>query len=95
VAVPAELKQRIASNLPSWQVIKKELKAKWRFPDFANALGATVRVAVLAERANHHPDLALGWGYLEVRLSSHDVGNITERDLALAEAIQAALGTPG
>ena len=94
-ALPAELKARIASKLPGWQVVKKELVARWSYPDFANALGATVRVAVLAERANHHPDLALGWGYLEVRLSSHDAGTITDRDASLAEAIQAALGAPG
>jgi 4a-hydroxytetrahydrobiopterin dehydratase len=93
-AVSAELKRRIAAELPGWRVVRGELVASWKLPDFANALGAAVRVGALAEHAGHHPDLSLGWGYVAVRLSSHDAGGVTEADLALAVLIQNALGQP-
>jgi 4a-hydroxytetrahydrobiopterin dehydratase len=44
-------------------------------------------IGKLAEAANHHPDLAFGWGYLRITLTSHDKGSVTDRDRRLAAAI--------
>ena len=89
-----DLFRRIQRDLPGWRVNGKELVARWIFPDFAAALAAAVRVGALAERADHHPDLSLGWGRLEVRLTTHSAGHLTEKDMALAGTISTALGYP-
>jgi 4a-hydroxytetrahydrobiopterin dehydratase len=61
----------------------------FKFPDFSAALGFTVRVGLVAEKRDHHPDVMLGWGKARVLWSTHDAGGITELDLSLAEATDA------
>lgn len=56
-------------------------------PDFASALAFVNRIGELAEREGHHPDLKLGWGYVEVELSTHAIGGLSENDLILAAKI--------
>jgi 4a-hydroxytetrahydrobiopterin dehydratase len=89
-----EARNRVARELPGWRTAGEVLVGKWRFKDFAEALVATNRVGALAEKAGHHPDIAFGWGYLEVRLTTHDAGAITAKDVDLAGGIQAVLGHP-
>lgn len=61
--------------------------------DFAAALARLNEIADLAEQADHHPDLMLhGWNGLQVRLSTHSAGGITEADIALARRIDALAG---
>lgn len=86
--------RRIGETLPGWQVEGEELVASWAFPDFAAALAAAVHVGALAEQADHHPDLSLGWGWLRIRLTTHSAGRLTEKDLELADLINGALGAP-
>jgi 4a-hydroxytetrahydrobiopterin dehydratase len=88
------LPRRVAADLPGWRIDGEELAATWKFPDFATALAAAVRVGMLAEHADHHPDLELGWGRLAVRLTTHSAGRITDKDVDLAAAMSAALGRP-
>jgi 4a-hydroxytetrahydrobiopterin dehydratase len=57
--------------------------------DFASATELVDRVAEAADAMNHHPDIRLGYGTVDIELSSHDVQGVTERDLALAAEIQA------
>jgi len=59
--------------------------------DFAQALAIVNRIGEVAETANHHPDLELGWGYIRIHLTSHDKGCVTERDRSLAARIDAIL----
>lgn len=92
--VDGVLAARIAAELPAWTVAGEELVGRWRFPDFAAAIAAAVHVGALAERADHHPELRLGWGFLEVRLTTHSAGALTSRDADLAAAAQAVLGAP-
>jgi 4a-hydroxytetrahydrobiopterin dehydratase len=92
--VDGALAARIAAELPTWAVVGEELVGRWRFPDFAAALTAAVRAGDIAQRADHHPELRLGWGFLEVRLTTHSAGALTARDVDLAAAVQAALGAP-
>ncbi|HVN77251.1 MAG TPA: 4a-hydroxytetrahydrobiopterin dehydratase [Thermoanaerobaculaceae bacterium] len=92
--VEAGLLRRAAVELPAWRVEGEEIVGRWRFPDFSSALAAAVRVGGLAERADHHPELRVAWGLLEVRLTTHSANGLTARDLDLASAVQAALQPP-
>jgi 4a-hydroxytetrahydrobiopterin dehydratase len=92
--VRADLARRARLELPGWRVEGEEIVGRWRFPDFSAALGAAVKVGGLADRANHHPELRIAWGLLEVRLTTHSANALTERDLDLAAAIQAELDPP-
>ncbi|MCC6999453.1 MAG: 4a-hydroxytetrahydrobiopterin dehydratase [Deltaproteobacteria bacterium] len=71
----------------AWQRVGDGAIARaYRFPDFSAALGFVVRVGLLAEKKDHHPDVELGWGKARLLWSTHDAGGITELDLELAEA---------
>lgn len=59
----------------------------FRFKDFSEAFGFIARVALHAESADHHPEFTSVWNRVDFRLTSHDAGGITERDVQLAEAI--------
>jgi 4a-hydroxytetrahydrobiopterin dehydratase len=64
----------------------------FEFPDFAAALAFTVRVGCWAEKHDHHPDVALGWGKARILWSTHDAGGVTQLDLDAAEACDGAAG---
>ena len=70
----------------------KALTRTVKFKDFSEAFGFLVRVALYAEKADHHPEFTNVWNRVEFRLTSHDAGGVTERDIKLAEAINALLG---
>lgn len=62
------------------------------FPDFASALAYVNEVGRLAEEADHHPDVQLSWGRVVLRLSTHSVGSLTDRDVDLARQIDQLAG---
>jgi 4a-hydroxytetrahydrobiopterin dehydratase len=64
----------------------------YTFPDFATALSFVVRIGLLAEKRDHHPDVELGWGKAKLRWSTHDAGGISQLDLDAAEASDARAG---
>jgi 4a-hydroxytetrahydrobiopterin dehydratase len=64
------------------------------FAGFREAIDFIVRVADLAEEADHHPELTNVYARVTVRLTSHDVGGITDRDLRLARAIDGVVTAP-
>jgi 4a-hydroxytetrahydrobiopterin dehydratase len=71
-----------------WQEINDKLYRKFVFADFSEAFSFMTRVALLAEKADHHPTWANTWNTVEVWLSTHDAGNkITTKDHNLAAAI--------
>ncbi len=92
--VDEALQNRISAELPGWVLEGEELVGRWRFADFAAALAAAVRVGALAERADHHPDMRIGWGRLEVRLTTHSAKALTSRDVELAGKVSRALSAP-
>ena len=71
------------------------LERSFRFRDFAEAWAFMSRVALLAERHDHHPDWRNVWNWVEIRLTTHDAGGLTEKDAALARAIDAVLPPAG
>lgn len=65
----------------------KALVRTFSFKDFSEAFGILTRVALHAEKADHHPEFTNVWNRVDFRLTSHDVGEVTDRDIALAKAI--------
>jgi 4a-hydroxytetrahydrobiopterin dehydratase len=77
--------------LAGWRRDGDAIVHTWRFADFKAAMIFVNGVAALAEKANHHPDIALHYNEVTLRLWSHDAGGLTARDFNLARAIDAAL----
>ena len=67
----------------------KALVRRFTFKDFSEAFGFLARVALHAEKVDHHPEFSSVWNRVDFRLTSHDAGGVTERDVKLAEAINA------
>ena len=65
----------------------KALVRSLKFTDFSEAFGFLTRVALHAEKADHHPEFTNVWNRVDFRLTSHDAGGVTERDRELAIAI--------
>ena len=65
----------------------KALVRSLRFKDFSEAFGFLTRVALHAEKADHHPEFTNVWNRVDFRLTSHDAGEVTDRDVKLPEAI--------
>ena len=63
-----------------------------KFRDFSEAFAFLTRVAMHAEKVNHHPEFTNVWNRVDFRLTTHDTGGVTERDLKLAEAINRLVG---
>ncbi len=64
---------------------------KFSFPDFKMALDFTNKVAEIAERENHHPDIYLAWGKCEIEIWTHKIQGLTESDFYLAAKIDQML----
>ena len=80
--------QQIAeAGLDGWVNLGGELRTRIATPDFAAGLALVDAVGAAAEEMDHHPDLGLRYTQVDVRLSSHDVGGITDRDLRLARRV--------
>lgn len=73
-----------------WQEENNSLYRKFTFKDFSEAFAFMTRVALIAEKMNHHPKWTNVWNTVEVWLSTHDAGDVvTDRDRKLAEKIDA------
>ena len=71
------------------------LVRSFRFADFAAAFAFLTRVAAHAEAIDHHPEFTSVWNRVDFRLTSHDAGGVTQRDIDLAKAIAGLAETPG
>jgi 4a-hydroxytetrahydrobiopterin dehydratase len=71
----------------------KALTRTLKFKDFSEAFAFLTRVAMHAEKVDHHPEFTSVWNRVDFRLISHDSGGVTERDVKLAEAINRLSGT--
>ena len=65
----------------------KALVRTFRFKDFSEAFGFLTRVAMYAEKVDHHPEFTNVWNRVDFRLTTHDADGVTERDIKLAEAV--------
>ena len=81
----------LAAELPGWTLEGEALVRSFRFADFSAAFAFMTRVALLAEKADHHPEWTNVWNRVDIRLTTHDAGGLTARDVALARGIDALL----
>lgn len=86
---PADVDAALAAAHSPWTRNGDRLALTRKFPSFREAIGFVVEVAFLAERADHHPDLAVHYDEVGVELWTHVAGGLTERDLDLAAKIAA------
>lgn len=76
----------------AWKEVDDKLTNTFKFKDFNEAFGFMTRVALVAEKMDHHPTWTNTWNTVSFELSTHDAGNkVTDRDRKLAEAIDRLL----
>jgi len=81
-------------GLPDWDFDegRDAIRRSFAFADFSEAFAFMTRVALLAEKADHHPEWSNVWNRVEVLLTTHDAGGLSGRDVDMAQAIDALLG---
>jgi 4a-hydroxytetrahydrobiopterin dehydratase len=92
VAVPTVLDQEqvdaaLADRHPDWRGSPQKLSRSIEFADFPTAVEFINRIAPRCEALDHHPDLAVRWRWVDVELSTHSAGGVTDLDLAVAEIV--------
>lgn len=84
---PAAIEQRLCA-LPTWSIVDGKLHRELTFTDFNEAFAFMVRVALVAEKLNHHPDWSNSWNKVVIDIVSHAAGGITEQCFTLASHIE-------
>lgn len=76
-------------GLPDWDFDESRdaITRSFSFADFSEAFAFMTRVALLAEKADHHPEWSNVWNRVEIALTTHDAGGLSHRDIEMAEAI--------
>jgi 4a-hydroxytetrahydrobiopterin dehydratase len=85
-------RERMLPELTGWTVDAERdgIRKSFKFADFNAAFGFMTRVALLAEKADHHPEWSNVWNRVDILLTTHDAGGLSMRDVKLAKAIDAA-----
>ncbi|KRE06184.1 pterin-4-alpha-carbinolamine dehydratase [Bosea sp. Root381] len=84
-----EARDEALATLTGWKLVegREAISKRFVFRDFSEAFGWMTRVALLAERMNHHPEWSNVYRTVEVTLSTHDAGGLTELDVKFARAL--------
>src|SRR6185437_5306328 len=92
--LPADARKSSLAKLAGWSEVdgRDAITRKFTFKDFNQAFGFMTRAALVAEKMDHHPEWFNVYKTVEVTLSTHDAGGVTERDIALAEAMDKIAG---
>jgi 4a-hydroxytetrahydrobiopterin dehydratase len=87
------LREESLAALPdwSWDAGRDAITRRFEFKDFNQAFGFMTRVALIAEKADHHPEWSNVWNKVDVMLTTHDAGGLSTRDIQMAQAIEALL----
>jgi 4a-hydroxytetrahydrobiopterin dehydratase len=83
----------LGSELPHWHLVegRDALARRFTFKDFSHAWGFMARVALLAEKHDHHPEWSNVWNKVDITLTTHDAGGLSTNDVKLARGIDALL----
>jgi len=84
----------LAGKLPGWRLAegRDAIQRTFKFKDFSEAFGFMARAALVAEKMDHHPEWTNVWNRVDVTLSTHSAGGLTELDVKLAEAMDEIAG---
>lgn len=76
-------------RIPNWNRVESSdsISRSFKFKNFVEAFGFMGKVALIAEKLNHHPDWSNSYNKVDISLTSHDVNGLSERDITLAEKI--------
>jgi 4a-hydroxytetrahydrobiopterin dehydratase len=74
-----------------WDEARRGIARSFRFRDFSEAFAFMTRVAMAAEQADHHPEWTNVWNRVEILLTTHSAGGLTQKDVALAKRIESFL----
>ncbi len=93
--IDAEQRINFLAQLPSWREVsdRDAITRTCIFKNFVDAFGFMTKVALVAEKMNHHPEWSNVYGTVEITLTTHDAGGVTELDVALAKKIDALANT--
>jgi 4a-hydroxytetrahydrobiopterin dehydratase len=85
----AEVRPAALARIPLWSPVpgRDAIQRSFKFTDFNAAFGFMARCALVAEKLDHHPEWFNVYNRVDVTLSTHDAGGLTERDIKLAEAM--------
>ncbi|HVV65656.1 MAG TPA: 4a-hydroxytetrahydrobiopterin dehydratase [Rhizomicrobium sp.] len=86
----AAARRAAMEQLPQWREVsgRDAIARNFRFADFGAAFAFMSRVALLAEKMDHHPEWSNVYNKVDVTLSTHDAGGVTEKDIAMAKAME-------
>ena len=76
-------------TVPGWTLNGNGIERSYKFADFVAAFAFMTRVALLAEKADHHPEWSNVYNKVHVRLTTHDAGGLSHKDFTLARAMDA------
>jgi 4a-hydroxytetrahydrobiopterin dehydratase len=90
----ADERAQALARVPEWALVdgRDAISRSFKFKDFNEAFGFMTRAALVAERMDHHPEWFNVWNRVDVTLSTHDAGGLTELDVKLAAAMDACAG---
>jgi len=90
----AKARAAALKDLPQWREVdgREAITRTFRFKDFSAAFGFMTRAALLAEKMDHHPEWFNVYNRVEVTLATHDAGGVTDKDIAMAKAMDAYAG---
>ena len=83
-----ELMDKIKSDLNGWAIQNELLVKEFVFSTFQDAINFVNAVAKIADEADHHPDIFISYNKVKISLTTHDLGEISEKDYSLAKAIE-------
>ena len=91
----AAARQGLSARLPGWRLAegRDAIQKTFKFKDFSEAFGFMARAALVAEKMDHHPEWSNVYKTVDVTLSTHDAGGLTELDVKLAEAMDKIAGS--
>lgn len=81
--------EAMSKHVDGWIVARgaKNISKKFTFRNFVEVMAFANKITPIAESEGHHPDLSLGWGRIEVELTTHAIGGLSENDFILAAKI--------
>ena len=82
----SEVRERLGAD-SGWEIVDGKLHRELTFADFTEAFAFMTRVAIHAEKLNHHPEWSNVWNRVTVDLTTHDAGGLTDLDIELAQLI--------
>jgi 4a-hydroxytetrahydrobiopterin dehydratase len=90
-----QIVDQLANQITEWSLVGDSITRTFQFDDFVQSMAFVNRIAEMAEKAQHHPDILIRWNKVTLTLSTHDAGGITEKDFDLAASVDfAAAHTP-